>query len=234
MKNNLFCLKYSGVGRELLDLKEISKKMCTNLRSYVRISTCQRVEIYSEYPMKNFNHLDSLRYPDSLIHLVELMSGVQSGLFGEIEISKQIVSSIHNAEQNKHVSKSLLAEFKKALVISNYIREKYNLKSYWLEAISKKIKPKKMIYIFGDGELAKSLRLHLGEDRFVKEIIHADIILVLRRSSNIANHFSKKQKIINLTEEKISEDEITIEDFFKRPPKKLITQIKKDIQSLIF
>ena len=198
MNQNFQCLTYKGKGNSLISLKGKTKDLFKQFDSFVRVSTCQRIEIYSEKNLSSLEDMNKLDFPDSMIHLIEVLSGVDSGLFGEIEVYLQIKESLKTAKKEKHLSSELGNLFSQAFEISDNIREKFELNNSWANSIEEVISKRKNIFIFGDGNLAKSLEKNLSSKgfNFLDNPKNAEAIVILKKGFKPSN---KTAKIINLT-----------------------------------
>ena len=75
------CLTYKGSGNELKRLKELTKVLFSETQSYIRVSTCQRIEIFSDEKLPTIPGMHVHESEESMVHLVEVLSGIHSGLF---------------------------------------------------------------------------------------------------------------------------------------------------------
>ena len=224
----LNCAVYKGEGKPLIKHKEKTKKMFSGLSSFVRVSTCQRIEIYSEKDLSAPEGMKRLAYPDSMQHLAEVLSGTDSGLFGEIEIYLQIKEAVKKAKEEKHLSPELESCFMKAFEISEKIREKHKLNNSWINSIKSEIGGRKEVFVYGDGSLAKSLKDSLEKSEISGGIGNADAVIVLKKGLRIPE--GSNAKVINLTGEQSKEEEMKMQEFFSRPEKSEIEKIKEDIR----
>lgn len=226
----LVCLSYKGEGKDLVERKNLIKEICKDLRSYVRVSTCQRIEIYTDKDIPSLKNLEIFSYPFSMQHLIGVLSGIDSGLFGEIEIYLQIKESLEKSKEENHVSVELEEYFNNAFRLAEDIRQKFNLDESWIKSIERKIMKDKPIYIHGKGKLAISLASSLSKKGFqvLDNQENAKVIIILNKDFILSNN-SDCKKIINLIGEKVYETELTLKDFFSKPGKQTFSRIKKEI-----
>lgn len=226
------CIVYKGNGKQLKRHKVHTKRSCENIDSFFRLSTCQRIEIYGDGRLPS-NSMRVLQYPDSLQHLVEVLSGIDSGLFGEIEVYMQARNAFETAKEENHISEGLEKNLIKAFNIADDIRKQFGLNNSWISSIIRKIGNIKNVMIYGDGNLAKAL-----EESFVENGLHikedkekAEAIIILKRGLEKPEFNSPL--IINLTDDKFKKDEIEMKEFFIRPKEDIVNKIKEEIKKKI-
>ncbi|MBS3088446.1 hypothetical protein J4402_01555 [Candidatus Pacearchaeota archaeon] len=228
----LYCIKYKDLDKDLFLYKKLAKESCKNLNSFVRISTCERIEIYSDKPLNSIDGMDNLEYPQSMQHAIEVCAGLDSGLFGEIEILDQIKNSVATAKKEEHLSKELGDLFFKIFKISKEVRKRYLLNESWVNAVKQKIRNKKRVFIYGGGGLSKKLRKSLkGKFDLVKDKENAEALVILKKGFVPLNN--EKVIIINLTDKKIKKDEYTTKDFFTKPKEEIVKEIRREIKEIL-
>lgn len=224
--SGFYCQKYEGEGQVLRNVKDSNQTSQIQLDSFVRVSTCQRLEIYSEEKPLQKENMQLLGTINSLLHLIELASGIQSGLFGETEIRDQLGQALKVALNEKHVSKMLEAVFMECLSFSDSLRKEFSLHANWLNAVSSKISGKK-VYVIGDSKLAQLLREQPKANGYeiVDSLNFAETIIITRKTLGTLLDNYHSQHIINLTDAKVSDNEMSLNHFFTSPDESIIKQI---------
>jgi glutamyl-tRNA reductase len=144
------------------------------IRKYVILITCNRVEIYfhSEKPfMDNIERSMHLKYPESVRHLFLVSSGLESMALGENDILRQVKSAYDLAKKRGKSDKFLSYTFQKAISVGKDVRTmtdishgKTSLSSISLDIIENEYGLKgKKVCIIGTGKIATALLNYLTD-----------------------------------------------------------------------
>lgn len=149
-----------------------------NIKYYVILITCNRIEIYFEGNIDNNYNALFLKYPESVQHLFYVSSGLESMSIGENDILRQIKDSLDLAKKRGNTDKFLYFTFQKALSIGKDVRTKTSLSrgktsisTISLDILEKKygIDNKKLL-IIGTGKMAVSLLNYLKGSRVITTV----------------------------------------------------------------
>lgn len=178
-------------------IKETPQKIINSLfenreiRGYVNLSTCLRVEFYIELSrgytieklLDNFTLKKGIflkRGEEAVEHLFRVSCGFLSVIKGEDQILAQIKNAYSSSLENKRTSKILNSVFNKTIELGKKFRTKSRIthNALSLEAISLKfIKNSvknltdKKIFILGTGDLAQAILTILVKEKVKKIII---------------------------------------------------------------
>jgi glutamyl-tRNA reductase len=89
-----------------------------NLRHYIYLRTCNRVELYCG---------DGAIPPEVFRHLCRVAAGMESKVIGENHIMGQVKRAWHDARLHNHLSRSLDTLFRRALRIGRKVREQTSI-----------------------------------------------------------------------------------------------------------
>ncbi|KJE49444.1 MULTISPECIES: glutamyl-tRNA reductase [Acidiplasma] len=149
-----------------------------SIDNFVILITCNRIEIYFENKLQKEIPADGaikLSYPESVFHLFNVSSGLESMVVGENDILRQIKDAADLSRKRMHMSKILDFTFQKALSIGKLVRTQTNIAhgktsmaAIATDIIENKYNSYHNLCIIGTGKMAESLLNYLKGNNGIK------------------------------------------------------------------
>jgi|ETNmetMinimDraft_2_1059921.scaffolds.fasta_scaffold20495_2 glutamyl-tRNA reductase len=183
-------VKLRNFGKSLMYFKKYLKGK--KLKNYVALVTCNRVELYTDIPLK-ISGFKQKKDRKSILHLFKVAAGIDSLIVGENEIAVQVKQAYERAKKERHCYGGLALVFDRAIKTAKKIRSKTkinhgktSLASISVETVIKKYKPKNVLVI-GSGMLAAKIAKALSRK-------NVDEIILSNRHFKRAKDLAKKIK----------------------------------------
>ena len=153
-----------------------SERMASQSKSFVVLSTCHRLEIYSSSEITGFEDLGpyhELKSQEAIRHLFRVASGVESVSIGEQEILRQVKDAFENALENEVASKEFSVIFRIAISVGKEARDRTGISkgrtsipSLVGQMLSTRFHSEgKRVAIVGTGKIAKDMVKYASESR---------------------------------------------------------------------